>query len=233
MKGTIFFFVKVFEKEDYLNDFLDGKLFMNTLAYFKNMEEKEVSNRGDKHEAVIGWYQPNKITVKVNDLEIKDLAGPLSIQMDHHENLNVFCLYAAHSGEFDCVTEETLPLLKEQLKISEECSKLGGFSVMVTNASKFIARVRDAAEKMGFPGSGGLVEYYDPATFNGEFSDSEAVFRKRKEFSHQSEYRIALKAGNEFPSSIILDIGSIRDIARICTFSEINTGLEVRLPENA
>ena len=49
---TIFFFVKVFENTKYMEDFLDGKLFMNTLAYFRTVEDNEDANRGDKYEAV-------------------------------------------------------------------------------------------------------------------------------------------------------------------------------------
>jgi len=33
MKKMIFFFVKVYEKEQYAQDLLDGKLYLNRLSY--------------------------------------------------------------------------------------------------------------------------------------------------------------------------------------------------------
>lgn len=229
---TIFFFVKVFENTKYMEDFLDGKLFMNTLAYFRTVEDNEDANRGDKYEAVIGWHQPSQISIKINDYEIKDLASPVCIQMSHHEKINLFCLYAAHSGDFDSVTKETLHLLEEQMRIHEDCEKLGSHAVIVTNASLFIERVRDAVQEKGFQGSAGLVEYYDPDIFSGQFSDRDSIFRKRREYSHQSEYRFALKAENEDVGPIILDVGTLRDIAHPCDVSDINNNLELRLPGN-
>lgn len=227
---NIFFFVKVFENLIFMNNFLDGKLFMNSLAYFKNTED---SNRGDKYEAVTGCYQPDKITIKINHHELEGLAGPAYIQMPHHEKVNLFCLCASHSGDFDSVTEETLQRLEEQLRIHHHCGKLGDYAVIVTSASLFVERVMAAALEKGFQGSAGLVDYYDPESYSGQFSDRDAIFRKHKEFAHQSEYRFAIKTESEENGPIVLDVGSLRDIAYSSKISDINNSLELRLPENA
>jgi len=212
-----------------MNDFLDGKLFMNPLSFFRKIEEEAVSNRSDKHEAVIGWHQPDQITLTINNYELKDLAGPVCVQMNAHENLNMLCLYAGHSGEFKSLSEETIPLLHEQLKISAKCSKLGGYSVLITNTSEFINRVVKAIREQGYIGTAGLVDYYNPDTFSGDFSHRDALFRKRDEFSHQSEYRFVIKRDSEENIPVTLNIGSIRDIAVPYKTSDFNEGLEIKL----
>lgn len=96
MSRTIFFFVKVFDKEEYAEDFIKGKLFSNRLSFFRKYEENESANRGDKHEGVVGWHQPDQIRLEINGRIITDLAGPVMTQMNWHDHLNVFCIYAAH-----------------------------------------------------------------------------------------------------------------------------------------
>lgn len=60
MSKTIFFFVKVFTKKTHAEDFLRGTLYSNRLAFFKKLEEDTQANRSDRHEAVVGWYQPDR-----------------------------------------------------------------------------------------------------------------------------------------------------------------------------
>ena len=50
-KRMIFFLMKIFEKEEYANDFLKGKMFANPLSYFKEMEDED--GRGDEYEGII------------------------------------------------------------------------------------------------------------------------------------------------------------------------------------
>ena len=138
MSRTIFFFVKVFDKKEYAEDFIKGKLFSNRLSFFRKYEEDESANRGDKHEGVVGWHQSDQIRLKINGRVITDLAGPVMTQMNWHDHLNVFCIYAAHSGEFEEISEETIDDFKKQISIPEECKNLGEYAVIVTNVTKFI-----------------------------------------------------------------------------------------------
>ena len=58
MARTIYFLVKVFSDKKYAEDFVNGKLFANRLSYFRKLEEEQQANRGDRHEGVVGWHQP-------------------------------------------------------------------------------------------------------------------------------------------------------------------------------
>lgn len=232
MSRTIFFFVKVFDKQEYAVDFIKGKLFSNRLSFFRKHEENESANRGDKHEGVVSWHQPDKIRLEINGRVMTDLAGPVMTQMNWHDHLNVFCIYAAHSGEFYEIFEETIENFKEQIAISEDCEKLGEYAVIVTNVTKFIERVKAVVSSNNYGFNAGLVEYYDPASFNGAFLEDESIFRKRDEYKHQKEYRFSFDTGIEGNDPLILNIGDISDITMQCKVSEINVQLEVKLPSD-
>ena len=60
--------------------------------------------------------------------------------------------------------------------------------------------------------SHGLVEYYDPETFHGNFGGVQALFRKQQHDSYQREFRFLINAGLRGDSPLWLDIGSISDI---------------------
>ncbi len=230
MKRTIFFFVKVFDRKDYAESMLDGKLYMNRLSYFRKMEEIDAVNRADKHEAVVGWLQPQqaRLTLNGHEFDPATMSGPISLQMNRHNNLNVYCLYAAHSGEYENFTVEEYPLFKKQLEISEECKNLGEYAVVITSAKEFIHRITESVKKCGYGMGAGLVDYYDPEQFSGFFDEDKAAFQKRIEYQHQREYRFSLDTGLDGENAIHLDIGDIRDIAHICNVEDINKGLEIR-----
>ncbi|MGM0582965.1 MAG: hypothetical protein ACQETL_19975 [Bacteroidota bacterium] len=233
MSKTIFFFVKVFSKKNHAEDFLRGTLYSNRLAFFKKLEEAVQANRGDKHEALIGWYQPNQVSLTLNGYEIKDIVAPLSLQKNIHNNLNVFCIYAAHSGSFEEITDKNIIDLKNYLKIPPDCLELGKYAVVITHAKTFIDRVIKSVKNEGFGLKAGLVEYYDPNVFSGTFSEDVAVFRKRQEFAHQREYRFSINTGSSGDDALKLQIGDISDIAIFCKTSQVNSLLKVRLPDGS
>lgn len=105
--------MKIFDEEKYALDFMQGKMFANRLSYFRRLDETQEANRGDKHEAVVSWVQPEDAKLTINGRHITQLAGPISIQMNWHEDLNIYCMYAGHSGEFESVTEENLSNFKK------------------------------------------------------------------------------------------------------------------------
>ena len=76
----IFAFIKIFKEEQHRKEFLNGKLYMNRLGYFKSYKDECANNISDKYEATSLWWQPNCIkSISINELTIptKDIAGPL------------------------------------------------------------------------------------------------------------------------------------------------------------
>ncbi|WP_159817115.1 hypothetical protein [Colwellia sp. 20A7] len=229
MRNEIIMFVKIFENERYRDDFLSGKLYMNRLSYFQKVEEDATANRGDRHEGALAWLQPNKILMKINDIEIKgeDFVEPIMVQMNFHKRYNVYCLYAGHIGSIEDINESASTALLEQLALDSECLKLGKFGVVIHNPKEFLRRVTSAMENTGNGGGAKLVEYYNPDEFHGHFSEQDVVFRKRDEYSHQSEYRIYIDTDTQGDEAFELEVGNIEDIAQSCDSNEINSKMAV------
>jgi len=232
MNKTIFFLAKVFDNESYADDFLQGNIFANRLSYFRKLEEAESANRSDQHEGVVSWHQPEQVNIEINGQLITDLAGPVSVKMNWHDHLNVFCIYAAHSGDFEGVSEDNIESFKKQLEIPDECLKLGEYAVFITNVSKFTERVQASVKDNNYGLTASLVEYYDPETFHGTFSGTESIFRKRDEYQHQKEYRYVFHSDLQGDEPLILNIGNLSDIAVKCKVTDINRHLIIKLPKS-
>jgi hypothetical protein len=233
---TIWYLVKFCEKEEWADDFLKGSLYLNRLSYFKQ-KEAEDDDRFDKHEAVASWLQPSGITIKfLNhpelDIHPEDLGAPVSISFDHHNHLHVLCLYAIHTGRFDCVdglidyAEEDANELKEQLMVHENCFKFGGHAVIV-RAADFISRVKKAVENLGHSGIMKLVDYYDPNLFNGNFLQHEIPFKKQQKHSYQNEFRIVVNNGRVGDDPLRIEVGDLSDISAKIEATSLNGLLKI------
>ena len=229
----IFFFVKILEKQSYVDDFLSGNLYLNPLGHFKRCEDGSADNRADQHEGLSHWFQPEKVHVEINGIHLPsvDFAAPISIQMYKYNCINMLSLYAAHSGQMTDVSTESLPLLRKQLEIPSECLALGDHAVIVTSPSEFIARIKHAIQANGFGLYANLVNYVNFDSHHGGAPDKEAPFLKSDNYQHQREYRFAVDAGHVVESPLRLPVGDLRDITLACRTSEINDLLSLRLPD--
>ena len=227
-KKVILFFVKFFSERKYARYFMEGKVHAKRLSYFKDIEGNDDSGRADRHEGVIGWFQPGHGRLTINQLDMtSDLAGPIEMQREWLNYRNVFCVYAAHSGDIDLnnLDSDNIEALRRQLQLSENCQKLGRFAVVIRSIPEFLRRIESAAEIKGYRISRGFVEYYDPGSFHGSFSDWEAIFRKQDKYMYQQEYRFVIDTLVVGDWPIDLEIGSIRDISLCFETSKFNQEL--------
>ncbi|MEE1949262.1 hypothetical protein V0R48_09775 [Pseudomonas alcaligenes] len=227
----VFFSVKVCGKELHREAFLDGRLHMNPLGFFRKYEEGTAANVADRHEGTVSLLQPGQFTMTLTrddlpdweySIPAEDLAGPAVIQHDGHNALNVLCLYAVHEREHIFESEEDFESFVDAQMMKPEVDGLGDYAVVVFDTSAFQKRVLQAIRDKGFGAIAGLVDYYDPSTFNGTFDNAQAVLKKRVEYSHQREYRFAVDRGVSEESAYTLDVGSLRDIAVGCRTADVN-----------
>ena len=126
--------------------------------------------------------EPGSVNIVLNDMDLSnDLAGPLQIQMDWLNYLHLFCMHAAHTGalDVDALSNENIEVLRQELLVPVDCSKLGEHAVVVKDVPGFIKRVEAAVKAKGYEGRCGLVKYYNLETFHGSFREAESVFRKQ------------------------------------------------------
>jgi hypothetical protein len=225
-KKRIFFFVKTFEKQDHANDFLDGTLYMNTLNYFKSLEDTG-DGRDDRCESATALFQSNKIiNIDINGIKVNpsDLVDRVVIHKHSLLAKHVFCL---HAGCVDGAKQCTTAAFKRQLRIPPKNISLGQVSVLITDVNNFLEKVKNAVILQNMNMRRRLVEYYNPNKINGIFPDENAAFQKRKCFSHQKEFRFLIESNLNNSSPLKLPIGSIREISTIMSIKDLNKGLKV------
>lgn len=238
----IIFLAKVFRKAKHAEDFLNGQMYSNSLAYFKKIEDGGV--RGDKDEGAIMLHREgliieltatNRATGVADTIRMSgdELTSPLVIHPERFDHINVFCMYAGHTGDIKSVSEQNALKLKKQIEIPGDCAQLGDFAVVITNVREFLGRVRAGAKRLGYSVCSGLVRYYNPQVGSPPTkSEIEAIFTKRNEYEYQKEFRIAIDTGTREGDPTTLCIGKIHDIALPIPTSEINRQLRVRMNPN-
>lgn len=229
IEDKIIYLLKIFQKKEHLDDFLNGKLYMRKLSYFQTLEGDYKNNRGDENEGVCAWLQPNKTKITIGEMIIneKDLVSPVKIQKNQHKNCYIFCLYAGHMGDIQASSKLSTQEQLNRIKVNDECLKLGGYCVIIRNPTVFLNRVKNSMVTNDSSLSASLVEYYDPAEFHGCFKSTAVPFKKSNNYSHQNEYRICLNSNDHSNEAYILDIGSIQDIANGCKTTDINSKLYI------
>ena len=232
---TIYAFVKIFEKEQYANEFIFGKLFMNTLRYFKEYRDTTGELRGDPYEGIAAWYQPNKINLQIGDhiVPSSEIAYPIAAHDQELLNKNAFCVYSLNSGDHESISKETLADFKRAIELHESCFGLGNFCVAILNAQKFKERILSAIKSNNVSGKLGLVEYFNEHEYHGEFPSEKYGFHKRSFFSHQREYRPLVDTHCSLSGPYTLNIDDLSDISLLTTPEEFKKQLEIRLPDGS
>ena len=218
--ATILLLFKMCKEKRYANDFLDGKLYCNRVSWY-------IRNAVDKHEGEILLQSSKDLVIELNKYTIppEDLVSA-SIRLDRVGNLNVFCMFAVHSGQFTRVSPDTIGEFKNQLEVPSACiDDFGKHAVVVRDVKEFYRRVDSAIDTAGYTRARGLVRYYDPESASITYShELEIPFCKRDEFSYQKEFRIAMVTDSVGSEEVTVDLGGhIRDIAEYCRTEDIRT----------
>ena len=238
----IHFLLKIFTEKQHAESFLRGDMYANRLSWFRKIGEsdgrgdeyegavfrkiEESDGRGDEYEGAVMLQRDNLImnltamnketgeVLSEFTITKDDLAAPPVMQLATFDNLNLFCMYAGHSRDFQPETDAPLQELQKHIEIPEECLQLGRYAVGIKDAPEFLRRIQVAANREGYSIYRGLVEYYDPEVGTPlEPLTMKTALRKRDDFAHQREYRFVIDTGTTGSDAITLNIGDISDIA--------------------
>ncbi len=218
----VFLLAKVFSDKRYAEQFLEGKLYANRLSEFKRIEDD--LTRGDEYEGGV-MIDPDEISMVMQSqdsktgeaqevvLEGQHFGSSIKMKLPYFDDLNLFCMYGVRLSDLT-LTHENIDAIKERVSLSEKYHNFGNHVVVITNATKFINRVVIAANREGYGLEFNFVTYYDPDVGTLLIPQSiETIFAKRKEFAWQEEFRFAFDTFTRGEQAVILDIGSIADIA--------------------
>lgn len=239
-KTKILLFIKFFQNEGWMEDFIKGKMYLNRLSVFKRMEELyQEDGRPDASEAVAMWWQPHGFHMTLNVPRVgtaviteRDLAAPTSMSFEHHDHFHVLCLHSIYTsglpfsgGKFRLEGPGQIDELRRQIQIDPRCFKFGPHAVII-NARPFMERLMGVLRQQGRRFTHNLVHYYDDTTFNGEIPQARILFSKQKRFEYQREFRIAVEPiilGND---PLIVNIGDISQFAGKASSHKLNEILQ-------
>jgi hypothetical protein len=200
---------------------MQGRLFMNDLSYFRQLDDDPA--RGDGDEGLTYCYQPTRTVMEVRAMgawqQVGGIAGPIKYRAETDSTANLYCMFALRASHAQAFAEAGRPLIDERNR------DFGDSAVVITDAEEFLHRVSAAAEREGLSLQMRPVEYVDEATYHGPMGP----FRKFWGYSYQSEFRLLAEPGCPGPRSLAL--GSIEDVSVLVATEKINRLLRVRSDE--
>lgn len=215
--------LRVFSNEGWAEEFLNkGKLYCNTLNYFRMHQDKYDNNIKDPYEGLIMRMSPNDGgELKLNGFKIEGVQECL-LHSNNSLYKNIFCLYAPNSPADKQGTKEEFESL---VKISDDAKKLGDHLIVIHDAKAFNSRLAEKVKGMGLGMKMRLVDYRD---FSGSIiiDEKDVGFVKPTQYSHQKEWRIMIDNGCDVDKPIEIEIGSIADIAFKININDFNDSIE-------
>lgn len=185
----------------------EGKIFCNTISYFREWEKKD-KNRHDDREGAFKTELLNpdnlKISVEGMKLPIKFTYARFNQFDKSKDECKLYCMYGFKKKN---ITGEPF--------IDKRNVEFGSKALIITNTEEFVKRIKSKLKEMGLKYSYDYVSYYEEDTINDQLS----VFHKPLGFNYQSEFRFFI---NETDSeSLVIRIGSIEDISLIIDPSKL------------
>ena len=200
--------MKILPCKEYVECFLDGMLYCNTVRYFRDEGYDEFEGAAFLH--------PTDLHISAHAFRVEDLAGPVILKLNVVANLNVFCMF---SWRVPKVGDDKIRIdLESQLGRITDCKDdFGPYTVVVKNTTEFFRRVKMAIKERRREvraGVRGVVRYINPDTHRSNLDELLKIpLFKQERFEHQREYRFVFQTDREPAGPLVLPIGDIRDIA--------------------
>ncbi len=208
-------------KKEHVSDLLNGKLYMNNLKYFVDLEQKTgIAGVGDIREASLASIKKHRLFIQIdgeerNEIEIEPPPG-IIYDTDALYHPVFCCMHNDIKLQREGKTNEYLGTMKlteknfiDFTENNQDTYKI----VIILDVCSFFARFKSALEKNNIMANIGPVQYRDrsiPNIQNGQWI-LDNTFIKDIRFKDQLEFRFELLFRS--PNPYILDIGNIQDIA--------------------
>ena len=96
MKETILNLVRFFDKEEYSDQFMRGRLRLNRLRYYKQLEEMCGDGRGNYAEAPAAWWQKTHFAIEFNDHPALNIHTKISTSQSYYR-LSISIISASYA----------------------------------------------------------------------------------------------------------------------------------------
>ena len=199
--------MKIVKCEQYAQELLNGKLYCNSIQWFRKHHDEFEGNF---------YVFVERITYGGRTIPKEHIKGPV-IFHNNNAKLHAYCMFLWSAPIVDSEIEINLP---EQIGDLKKLASRFGQHVVIVNATKFLDRVDETVNQKDIPGERGTIHYEDPENLRPE-SPRTRGFNKRERFSSEKEYRFLFESQlpNCEGAAFCLDIGDIHDIA-VCMKTE-------------
>lgn len=229
------FFIKFLDKKEYAEDISNGKLFMNKIGYYRELEEKtQNKGQGDIGELknrIQGF--DGTLTSKEKGISIP-IKGNIDFEFNEDKDTPIFCLVGIKIKdlEIDKYNDTYVKLIfkytKEEI-INLKCD-FGKYAVII-NAVKFKENIFKLLEQRNKNWLFGEVRYRGINDLDriNSFSNQDLTrfLYKDKYFEYQKEYRLVIDESIE--STKIIDIGQLKDSTIVMEVEELEKGVGLEL----
>jgi hypothetical protein len=210
MDHTIKLFLKLGSEENILDLFKNGTIYMNTIEYFRKVEDGEL--RGDKYEGVSRIVNSLPGTFKIKGIDREFNYIKMHLREAHNEVIgNIYSLYAMSSKGFPNPLDFEFD--KRNLRFGTHC-------LMIKDIPYFFKKMEKELKKNNYKFHHNFVDYYDKDEVNRKIT----LFEKPLEFEYQKEFRFYVEDYGMKP--IKIQIGSLKKCAEIFKIEDL---LEVKL----
>ncbi|QBC45075.1 hypothetical protein [Iodobacter fluviatilis] len=200
--------LKFFAKQEYLEDFLRGKLYCNTPQHYRDSYSDGVS---DDFDACVAYFNPNK---RSHLPPIAQIDGKL-LDLSEVESLMVFTEDDMHDAHLQCwcALEKCAPTPENLNLLSRDLSRLqqesGGLYVFLP--SRNIEAYRQQVESHCSEGFiSNFVQYTEDWTRRG-------MFGKRVRYAYQREYRFAFgRLPKGHVAHRVIEVGDLSELVEVC-----------------
>lgn len=210
--------LKFFSKSEYLDDFLRGRLYCNTPQYYR---ESPILGVSDDYEACIASFNRKKHGTPPNVV-----IDGVPLNLSQVEKLIVYGDADRYDAHLQCWFAVDRPIyfqpgmLALKSDLARVSSEFGPFSVFLPAGNlEAYGRLLDEAASDGFLGS--HVQYTDNWHVRG-------MFRKRRAFSYQREYRFAIGCVEKghLPHRV-LQTPPLDHLVEVCPNLSVRNGREI------
>lgn len=220
---------RIFEKPEYRDAFLAGRIRFSTVGEYRKLEDGGDRLRGDHWEGVAACVESEGMRITIAGQEIGGVTGPLLHYPPGVDGWNI-CSFVAPRWPVDVPFDALdAPEVLEQIKIGPELRQFGDHVAVIVVGNAFLTAVRVAAEAQGLRVRAHLVQYFDEGGVSGSIPESHVGFVKRADpYAKQREFRIVVPRHNPEEKVLWLSLPTETPWGLAMTVDEFNSRVALR-----
>ena len=225
-------FFKIVSSE-FVDDLLNGILYMNPLSYFRKIEKGDNPAQKDPLEGSLGTVSKNQLRqygLHYSDSVLKMMGDQVNLISENYGFQNLYCLYQLQ------INDEVKTVLKPSSDLVNfndpgEASKV---VVWIKNQSEFLARLERAIQQeiktyqQEYAIYGSVV--YRNSWLSADAPGNRCAFHKEPSFAYQQEWRLAILRCGLKDEAYRFSIGNLRDIVTVIPLKDFIEHPEILYP---